>query len=119
MAFGMTNESFVNDTGGILTTHEVKEDKNIFSPHFTPSIQRTRTIPNVSTRSKFRLSYEFLLWSVFIITTALCVIDGFTMSGDVVCGRASKNPGKLWKNKVWFIRLTSIIFSLKEFSACS
>ena len=104
-AFGMTNQSFVNDTE---ETQKVKED--IFAQHFTPSIQRTTR--NVPARSNFRLSYEFLLWSIFIVTTTLCVIDGFAMSGDAVCGRASKNPGKLWKNKVRL--LTSIIFSACE-----
>ena len=101
-SLGLTNESFVKKTEG--TSQKENEDTSeiIFSPNFTPTVRRTQIPNNVPRGTNFRLSYEFVLWFVFISTTTLCVIDGFIMSGDAVCGRASKNPGKLWDNKVKF-----------------
>ena len=66
-----------------------------------------------------RVSFKTVLWFIFITTTLLCIIDGFVNSGDAVCGRASKNPAKLWSsgknvgeifaNLVWRVAARMII----------
>lgn len=71
------------------------------------------------TRKRFSISYETLVWIVFVISTALCVIDRFALRGDMILGRSGKFPKKLWgthlgettTNVVWAITARLIITS--------
>ena len=42
----------------------------------------------VQARKTFRISYEYLLWCIFIILTLLCVVDRFVGTGDIVLNRS-------------------------------
>ena len=68
------------------------------------------------TRKGFSISYETLVWIVFVISTALCVIDRFALRGDMILGRSGKFPKRLWgthlgettTNVVWAITARQI-----------
>ncbi|XP_022792345.1 uncharacterized protein LOC111331484 isoform X2 [Stylophora pistillata] len=70
-------------------------------------------------RRRFTVSYETLVWIVFLVSTALCVIDRFVLKGDMVLGRSGKLPKRLWGNHlgetatnvVWAITARMIITS--------
>ena len=60
-----------------------------------------------------------MLWSVFLLSTLLCIIDHFVRNGDVVLGRSGKLPARIWgthfgetlTNIVWAVTARLIITS--------
>ena len=80
------------------------------------------TKPNLSIRQNRRrvtISYETLVWIVFLMVTTLCIVDHFGLNGDVVLGRSGKLPKSLWgtnigetiTNVVWAVTARLIITS--------
>lgn len=79
-----------------------------------------QTKPFVRQRWKrFSISYEALVWSVFLMMTTLCIVDHFVFNGDVVLGRSGKLPNRIWgtnigetlTNVVWAVTARLIITS--------
>ena len=70
-------------------------------------------------RRRFSISYEALVWIVFLVVTILCVVDHFVLKGDIVLKRGGKLPRRLWgtnigetiTNIVWAITARIIITS--------
>ena len=70
-------------------------------------------------RRWFSISYEALVWIVFLFLTTLCVVDHFVLKGDVVLARGGKLPRRLWgtnigetvTNVVWAVTARIIITS--------
>ena len=82
------------------------------------SSQKLRTSSDLK-RRPFTISYEALVWFVFLVVTTLCIIDHFVLKGDVVLGRSGKLPKRIWgtnigetiTNVVWAITARLIITS--------
>ena len=82
---------------------EIPEDDVYFS--HSPRLSTRRS------RRPFTISYEALVWIVFLVVTILSVVDRFVLTGDVVLGRGFKLPKRLWgtnsgetiANVVWAI----------------
>ncbi|KAK2548788.1 hypothetical protein P5673_030931 [Acropora cervicornis] len=68
---------------------------------------------------QFSISYEALIWTVFLLLTTLCIVDHFVLKGDVVLGRGGKRPKLIWgtnigetaTNIVWAVTARLIITS--------
>ena len=129
--------SFLKAVGGYLKEEEEDENeearpptkRNKLSPQSVdflidiPEDQRQSsqkangTIP--LNRRPFTISYEALVWIVFLVVTALCIVDHFVLKGDVVLGRSGKLPKRLWgtnigetiTNVVWAVTARLIITS--------
>ncbi|KAJ7382880.1 hypothetical protein OS493_032253 [Desmophyllum pertusum] len=96
------------------------------SPGFAVEIpddqKQTSQKPSLSSRKsrrRFTISYEALVWIVFLAVTILCVVDRFVFKGDLVLERAAKLPKRLWgtnigetaTNVVWAVTARMIITS--------
>ena len=70
-------------------------------------------------RGRFSISYEALVWIVFLVLTTLCVVDHFVLQGDAVLKRGGKLPKRIWgtnlgetiTNVVWAVTARLIITS--------
>ena len=91
---------------------EIAEDQvnSTANPRFS-GVQRDRR--------QFSISYEALVWTVFLLLTTLCIVDHFVLNGDVVLGRGGKRPKLIWgkntgetaANIVWAVTARVIITS--------
>ncbi|KAJ7355034.1 hypothetical protein OS493_028242 [Desmophyllum pertusum] len=90
---------------------EIPEDELQTSQKPSLSIPRSRR--------RFTISYEALVWIIFLVVTTLCVVDHFVLKGDVVLGRNGKLPKRIWgtnigetiTNVVWAVTARMIITS--------
>ncbi|XP_078378687.1 uncharacterized protein LOC144661740 [Oculina patagonica] len=74
------------------------------------SSQKPKDTINLS-RRPFTISYEALVWIVFLVLTTLCIVDHFVLKGDVVLGRSGKLPGRLWGTNIGET-LTNIVWAV-------
>ncbi|XP_068670298.1 uncharacterized protein [Montipora foliosa] len=68
--------------------------------HQTQSTPKTRFSGIRRHRRRFSISYESLVWIVFLAVTTLCVVDHFVLKGDVVLGRGRRNPRLIWGTSI-------------------
>lgn len=113
-----------------VKTHRTDSRKNKVSPSLTafsleiPEHQTWSSPKNASSdirrnRRRFSISYETLVWIVFLAVTVLCVVDHFVLKGDVVLKRGGKLPRRIWgtnigetvTNIVWAVTARLIITS--------
>ena len=90
---------------------EISEEGKQWSPKPKETISLSR--------GPFTISYEALVWIVFLIVTTLCIVDHFVLKGDMVLGRSGKLPKRLWgtnigetiTNVVWAVTARILITS--------
>ena len=90
-SYGSTEKRFVND--GFET--EVKDEEVM--ENLKPRVNSTKTAGKVfanklevQAKKSFRICYERMIWFLFLLSTALLIIDRFTGSGDNILNRKSK-----------------------------
>ena len=49
---------------------------------------------------QFSISYEALVWTVFLLLTTLCIVDHFVLKGDIVLERKRELPKRMWGTKI-------------------
>ncbi|XP_068716302.1 uncharacterized protein [Montipora foliosa] len=124
---GFKYQEFVRDlqeTEDLSVSHSrPSPDPSTFSVeiplHQTHSTPRTRFSGIRRHRRRFSISYESLVWIVFLAFTTLCIVDHFVLKGDVVLGRGGKNPRLIWgtnigetaTNIVWAVTARLLITS--------
>lgn len=104
-------ESSKQSPGFFLEVRDGQEDQ-VVTFNKTTSLVRQRW-------KRFSISYEAIVWAVFLLVTTLCIVDHFIFNGDVVLGRSGKLPKRIWgtnigetlTNVVWAVTARLIITS--------
>ena len=102
--------------------NKVSPKQDEFAIHIPEEKVQTKQKASPSIRQSRRrstISYESLVWIVFLVVTILCVVDRFVLKGDVILRRTGKLPKRLWgtnlgetaTNVVWAITARMIITS--------
>ena len=102
--------------------NKVSPKPNEFAIHIPEEKVQTTQKASLSirqSRRRFTISYEWLVWIVFLVVTILCVVDRFVLKGDMILRRTGKLPKRLWgtnlgetaTNVVWAVTARMIITS--------
>ena len=116
-------EEFREKRGEPSMKHKVSPSSTSLSIEIPENKPRSSTKPRTPAirrnRGRFFISYEALVWIIFLVLTTLCVVDHFVFKGDVVLQRGGKLPKRIWgtnlgetiTNVVWAVTARTLITS--------